>query len=252
MNVYLIGLLWVFGAVVIAALLMVVIRRFISDERRDAGDEAAGRVFTVVAGLNAVLVAFVLISLFDAVGAARAGAHQEANSLVEVYWGADLLPEPVRGEIQKMCRSYATTVVNKEWPQMRDNKPVDDTGKVQLDQLHGAIASVIPTSYAQEERQVAVETQLSAAYKARQQRLDAAEIRVSSILWLTLIVGAVLSVGLTCLFGGSKLSTHIIVAATLAGTLTILLFAIYQLQNPFNGGVKVGPDALDSALRQFG
>jgi hypothetical protein len=251
MNVYLIGLLWVFGAVAIATLLMIVIRRFISAERRDAGDEATGRVFTVVAGLNAVLVAFVLISLFDAVGAARAGAHQEANSLVAAYWGADLLPEPARAEIQKRCRSYATTVVNTDWPQMRDNKPVDETGKVQLEQIHQAITSVTPTSFAEEERQVAVEAELSAVYKARQLRLEAAEYRISSILWLTLIVGAVLSVGLTCLFGGSKLSTHIIVAATLAGTLTILLFAIYQLQNPFSGGVKVGPEALDSALRQF-
>jgi hypothetical protein len=60
MNVYLIGLLWVLGAAAIATLLMIGVRRFISDERRAAGDEAAGRVFTVVAGLQAVLVAFVL------------------------------------------------------------------------------------------------------------------------------------------------------------------------------------------------
>jgi hypothetical protein len=252
MNVYLIGMLWVLGAVAIATLLMIVVRRFISDERRAAGDEAAGRVFSVVAGLHAVLVAFVLISLFDAVGAARAGAHQEANSLVGVYWDADLLPEPARAEIHKLCRSYATTVTDGEWPKMYDNKAVDDIGRVQLNQIHNAIAAVTPTSFAEEERQVAVEAQLSAVYKARQQRLEAAEYRVNSILWFALIVGAVLSVGLTCLFGGSRLLTHIIIAATLAGIITVLLFAIYQLQNPFSGGVKVDPEAFSSALKQFG
>jgi hypothetical protein len=30
--------------------------------------------------------------------------------------------------------------------------------------------------------------------------------------------------------------------------LAVLLFAIYQLQNPFGGGASIGPDALQSAL----
>jgi hypothetical protein len=194
----------------------------------------------------------VLISLFDAVGAARAGAHQEANSLVGVYWDADLLPEPVRSEIHKACRSYAMTVADKEWPKMRDDKPVDDTGKAQLNQIHEVIAAMTPTRFAEEDRQTAVQAQLSAVYKVRQQRLEAAEYRLNSILWLALIVGAALSVGLTCLFGGSRLFTHIIIAATLAGTITVLMFAIYQLQNPFSGSVTLDPEAFNSALRQFG
>jgi hypothetical protein len=34
----------------------------------------------------------------------------------------------------------------------------------------------------------------------------------------------------------------------MAATLAVLLFAIYQLQNPFAGGASIGSDAFQSAL----
>lgn len=251
MNVYVTGLLCVLGAVLLATLLMIGIRRFVPEEHRHSGEEATGRVFTVVAGLEAVLTAFVLISVFDAVDAARANATQEANSLVAVYWDADLLPADARDQIQKLVRGYANTVVDQEWPALRDDTPVAQTGKAELDRIHLAIAAVVPTTNPAENRQTQISTDLATVYQDRQQRLDAATARVNPIVWLALIIGAVLSVSLTCLFGGEKLRTHIIVAATLAGTLTILLFATYQLQNPYGGAVAVSPEAFGAALSQF-
>jgi len=251
MNVYVIGLLWVAGAVVVSSGLMIAIRRIFSEEHRHASDEAANRVFTIVAGLEAVLAAFVLIDVFSAVDTARTNSLQEADSLVAVYWDADLLPAPARDQIQKLVHEYTNTVVNQEWPAMRAEKPVAETGKEQLDQIHDAIAAVVPSTAAMEDRQTQVANDLTTVYSDRQQRLDAAATRVNSIVWLALIVGGALSVGLTCLFGGTKLRTHIIVAGTLAGTLAVLLYATYQLQNPFGGAVQVSPEAFSSALSQF-
>jgi hypothetical protein len=39
-----------------------------------------------------------------------------------------------------------------------------------------------------------------------------------------------------------------ILMSAMAGTIALLLFAIYQLQNPFSGGAKIGPDAFNSVL----
>ena len=252
MNVYLIGLLWVIGAAGTAALLMVAIRRFISHEHRHAGDEAANRVFTVVAGLEAVLAAFVLIDVYTAVDTARTNSYHEADSLVAVYWDADLLPPQAKDQIQQLIRQYTATVANTEWPAMRDGDPVASAGKAQLDRIHDAIATVRPGTDQEQDRQTQASNDLTTVYQDRQERLDAADSRVSSIVWLALIVGAVLSIGLTCLFGGEKMRTHLIIAATLAGTLAALLFATYQLQNPFGGSVQISPEAFSSALEQFG
>jgi hypothetical protein len=208
-------------------------------------------VFTVVAGLQAVLTAFVLISVFDAADSARQGATQEADDLVAVYWDADLMPQAAREQIQKLSLSYASTVADSEWPAMSRGRPVPETGKEDLDRIHDAIAGIKPADFSEEDRQTQINTDLSNVYQARQTRLDAASTSVNPIVWMALILGGALSVALTCLFGGEKLRTHVIVAGILAGTVTVLLFATYQLQNPFGGAVHVGPDAFDAAMSQF-
>jgi hypothetical protein len=251
MSVYLIGPLWMLGAMVIAAGLMITVRRYVPEAHRRASDDAASRVFTVVTGLEAVLIAFVLISLFDGVGSARSGSYQEADSLVAVYWDANLLPAATTVKIQKLAVSYGQTVVNQEWPAMRANAVIEGSGKSQLDQLREAITSFVPTTYAQEDRQTQITNDLSSVYQARQQRIAASTSRVNPLIWSALIVGAVLSVGLTCLFGGEKLLIHVIIAAVLAGTVTALLFASFQLQDPFSGAAHLSPAAFTSALSQF-
>ncbi len=251
MSVYLVGLLWMLGAMAGAAGLMIAIRKYVSEAHRRASDDAASRVFTVVAGLEAVLIAFVLISLFDGIGSARSGSYQEADSLVAVYWDANLLPAPASVQIRELAVSYGRTVLDQEWPAMRDDAPISALGKSQLDKLHDAISAYVPTTYPQEDRQTQLTNDLSNVYQAREQRISASMTRVNPLIWAALIVGAILSVGLTCLFGGEKLLTHLIVACVLAGTVTVLLFATFQLQDPYAGAAHLGPAAFTSALDQL-
>src|SRR5215208_1810613 len=84
---------------------------------------AGGNVFTIVAGLNAVLLAFVLISQFDAASAAGEDARREADALVGLNWAAGSLAEPTSGRVHALTRSYATTVVEEEWPRLRAAQP---------------------------------------------------------------------------------------------------------------------------------
>lgn len=251
MSIYLVGLLWMLGAMIVAAGLMIVIRKYVSEAHRHASDEAASRVFTVVAGLEAVLLAFVLISLFDGVNSARSGSYQEADSLVAVYWDANLLPKPTSARIQELAVSYGRTVLGQEWPAMRNRATVGDSGKATLDELHDAIAAFVPTTYPQEDRQTQLTNDLSAVYQARQQRIAASTTRVNPLIWTALIVGAILSVALTCLFGGEKLLVHVLISSVLAGTVTVLLFATFQLQDPFSGAAQLSPAAFSAALNQL-
>lgn len=134
---------------------------------------------------------------------------------------------------------------------MRAGQPVTDVGKSQLDQLHAAIASFVPTTFPAEDRQTQITNDLSSVYQARQERIAASTVRVNPLIWAALIVGAVLSVGLTCLFGGEKLWTHVAIASILAGTVTVLLFASFQLQDPFGGAVQLSPTGITAALSQL-
>jgi hypothetical protein len=248
MRIYLIGAVWVIGIAALAGASAYFTRNFTEKEGRAENNEAAGQVFTIVGGLHAVLIAFVLIGLFDAVGSAQDTSYQEANSLVALTWAGDELPGDTGQHIRELASTYANQVINTEWPRMAARQPVSNDGWATLTEMHEAISNAKTTSTWQDSRRAEASDQLQSIYQNRQQRLTDASTTVSAVIWLALAIGSLLSLGLPLLFGGPKIRAHIIIVSTLAATLAVLLYAIYQLQNPFAGGASVGPDAFRSAL----
>ncbi|RSM59663.1 DUF4239 domain-containing protein [Kibdelosporangium aridum] len=252
MSIYLSGAFWIIGAGVVAASVAALVHRIPATVGLSGNNEVAGQVFTIVAGLHAVLLAFVLISLFDGVSAAQDDSQREANNLVAVSWSAEALQEPVSTKVRQITMDYSNTVVSQEWPQMSDRGTVDSTaGWQQLEQLRDTIAKA-PTAADdpwQESRKAAATDQLWEVYQARQARLDAAASGgVSTVVWFALLIGSVMVMGLIYLHGGPKVLSHALISGTLAAAITLLLFAIYQLQNPFSGGAAVGPEAFTAVL----
>ncbi|AHI00381.1 DUF4239 domain-containing protein [Kutzneria viridogrisea] len=253
MDIYLQGILWVLGAAIVSGGLTALLHRRTSGDGRSIGNEATSAVFTIVAGLHAVLVAFVLISLFDATNAAHDGAQQEANALVAVTWAGDSLPDPTKSKIHELARRYATTVRDQEWPQMRQEQAVTGPGAQQLAQLHDAITEAASTDDEWlKDRKTEAANQLWTVYQARQTRLDAADgSGVNTVVWLALIIGALMSVAFAYLFGGTRIIRHVLTVALFAATITLVLYAIYQMQSPFTGGANVDPEAFSDALSRL-
>jgi hypothetical protein len=253
MNIYLNGLIWVLSASVAAAVIGYLVRRLGQDEGRPSNNDAAGQVFTIVSGLQAVVLAFVLVTLFDTVTDAREGAYREAQSLVSVSWAVDSLPAPAGDEVRELGSQYLHTVIEREWPVMQEGGQVTGPGWGQLDRLRAAVSQAQADGEFQEGRKTEAATQLGQVYAERHERVTRAFDRgVVAVVWFVLILGSVVVVLLPNLFGGTRLFPHIVLVSTLAGALALLLFAIYQLQNPFSGGSRIGPEAFMWALERLG
>ncbi|MEV5720947.1 hypothetical protein AB0L41_44385 [Amycolatopsis mediterranei] len=254
MNLFVAGSLWVAGAACVGGLIAYLVRRFgRDDEGRPGNNDAAGQVFTIVGGLHAVLVAFVLISLYDSVSTVSQTAQSEADSLVAATWAADALPEATKDRVHQLAAAYARTVEEQEWPRLADGGEIPATGATQLDQMRQAVAEAPADDDWLLDRKTEASNQLWSVYQARQQRLaHSGAGGVGAVVWFALILGSLITaILLPNLFGGTRLAAHIVIVSTLAGTITLLLFAIYQLQNPFSGGVSVPPEAFTSALARL-
>lgn len=246
MNLYVTGLMWVTGVALVAGGLAYLVRRIGATEGVVENNEAAGQVFTLVGGLQAVLLAFVLISLFDATSAAEDGSYREADSLVAAVWAVS------SPSVSTEARDYLRQVITEEWPRMRAGQPVSDAGWSTLERLRSEVDAAPATDEWTADQKKEAATRLWQVYQERQSRLTAAtEEGVNSVVWFALVVGAVMAVALPILFGGPKPATHIFIVSILAGTMTLLLFATQQLQNPYGGGAQVGPAAFESALERL-
>lgn len=247
MNIYLTGLLWVGGVGLVAGALAYLVRRVGETQGVVDNNEAAGQVFTLVGGLQAVLLAFVLISLFDGVSAAEDGSYEEADGLVAAVWAAQELPDSAG--VVTQARAYAEEVIEREWPRMSEGADVDGAGWTALERLRAEVATVPANDDWSVDRKNEASAQLWTVYQERQERLNTATSGgVNSVVWFALLIGAAMAVALPILFGGPKPATHILIVAILAGTMALLLFATQQLQNPYGGGAQVSPAAFETAL----
>ncbi len=86
---------------------------------------------------------------------------------------------------------------------------------------------------------------------ARRMRLVEAHEGIPAVLWIVLIVGALVTVGFTYLFGLENTRAHRLMVAALAGVIALVLFTVGALEYPFSGGARVGPGAFELVLERF-
>jgi len=252
MSLFVSGVLWVGGVMLVTGVVAIVLRKIRQRVGREANNEVAGQVFTIVGGVNVVIAAFVLISLFDGMDSAEKTTYTEANALVAVRWSGNALAEPARSQVEKLTKEYATEVAEREWPAMRDGREVSAQGWTLLAELQRTVEQAKTATQRQEDSRAEAATQIWAVYQARQDRLNSSGSGVSSVVWFAILIGSVMSVSLMFMFGGPGLYSYAFIVSMLAGAIGLLLFAIYQLQNPFSGGANVGPEAFLSALARLG
>lgn len=68
---------------------------------------------------------------------------------------------------------------------------------------------------------------------------------IPGILWAVLVLGGVITVGFTYLFGLRSNLAHTLMVATLTAILAMVLFTIGALEYPFSGSVQLRPFAFE-------
>jgi hypothetical protein len=111
------GLLVTAAAVAAVALVLVVIDRWAGDQRT-LDHEVASTIFNMVGVLYAVLLAFVVVQVWQTNDDAQNYSQAEASDVSEIYFTARALPQPQRDQLKDLARSYAETVATEEWPAM--------------------------------------------------------------------------------------------------------------------------------------
>jgi hypothetical protein len=244
------GLLLVAVAVVVAVVGLVLVQRLVPTERRKQHNDVAGFIYAVLGVAYAVLLGLVLIAVWEKWDAAEVTTTDEANELAGIFYWAHALPQPEGRHIQELVRSYARVVVEEEWPAMAEGKSSPEAWDT-LDELRGTILGLEPTTGAQQARYTEMLAQLHDLGNARRERLLAAEQGLPPILWVVLILGGVITVFFTYLFGLENTLVHLLMVAALALIVSMSLFTVAALDYPFKGDIRIHPSSYENDLERF-
>jgi hypothetical protein len=204
----------------------------------------------------AVLLGLVLIAVWEKWNTAEAITTDEANELAGIFWWAHALPQPEGRHIQELVRSYDRAVVEEEWPLMAQGGGSSPEAWATLDELRGTILGLKPLKGTQQMgydqmRYNEMLVQLHDLGNARRERLLAAEQGLPPILWVVLLLGGVITVCFTYLFGLQNTLVHLLMVGSLALIISISLFTVAALDYPFNGDIHIHPTAYENDLERF-
>jgi hypothetical protein len=235
-----------------------VVQRLVPTASRQPHNDVAGFIYAALGVIYAVLLALVVIAVWEEYGAAKETVEQEANAAADIFWLADRLPEPRGTHVQELVRSYAQEVVHREWPLMEQGQAPLMThergtpaGWTIIDDIRQDIQNFEPRTKAQEQLYAEGLDQVDSLSDARRMRLVAAEEGVPGVLWAVLIFGGMAAVGFTYLFGLQNTWAHRLMVVTLAAVIGLVLFTIGALEYPFSGGARIGTGAFDLILQRF-
>ena len=245
------GVLIVLVAVLVAVGGLILVQRLVPSTLRQQHNDVAGFIYAVVGIVYAVLLALVVIAAWEEHEMAKATVDREANELAEIFWLAHRLPETEGRQLQELARSYARVVVDEEWPLMSREGRASPRAWGLLDDMRLEVQELEVVTQAD---QVLYAQGLELVHDladARRMRLVEADEGIPAVLWIVLIVGALVTVGFTYLFGLENTRAHRLMVAALAGIIALALFSVGALEYPFSGGARVGPGAFELVLERF-
>jgi hypothetical protein len=245
-----VGILFIIGLALLAAAGAFALERLVPAKRREAHNDVLGFVYAVIGVTYAVLLGLVVVSVWSSLDEARANTYAEANALSYLDWYAYSLPQPQHAEIEDLLRQYTFTVINSEWPLMarQQSSPQAWTVYTYLHEVIQAQQPATPAAVTRYQAAVDASNQLGAA---RRERLNQAADSIPPLLWAALILGGTITIGFAFLFGMKSIGTHALIMFSLTVLIGALLLVIHELNFPFGGSVRVGPEAFQLALNRM-
>jgi hypothetical protein len=246
------GIVVVGGSLLLTLVAVVVVRRLVSHESLARHHDVAGFVYATIGVTYAVILAFVVIAVWENYSATREVADQEAAAVGVLYRLANGFPDPQRAAAQEGALAYAEAVVTVSWPAMERGEGLSPQTSAALNDLFAVyekpafVAAVNPEQYAESLRQ------LDAVSSARRARVLASQSGLPTVLWVVLLGGGVLVVAFAFLFGVESPYSQGAMMGALTITIAMLLYVVADAQHPFQGSFMVKPEGMESVLAQFG
>lgn len=231
------------GVTVLVAVLAVVGAR-LAFRRVRAGGEADVRValLGVLGTFAALLLALTVASQYEHQRLTEELVRREVAQLVRVDRASGGLAVDTAGEVRLAVRRYAASVVEDEWPAMREGRE-SPAASVRLDTLLSILQDYqprTPTAAAWYADAVAGTQELVAV---RQARLAAAASEPPVLLWVLLVTAGLLVVAAAVLVGSSSRGFHLFGAVAVAVLVSLSLALAADLAYPFSGDASVSTDA---------
>lgn len=236
-------LIFVGGAILIAGGGLALVQRYIPRDAEFTHNDVAGVIVGSIGTVLAVLLSFMVVTVWQQYEQAATGENEEANALADIYYGTTALPDnmgrPIRVEIAK----YLSATINDEWPLMYRGEE-NTTSEIFAIRIVHHVQNLQPTTSAQANIQSNMIAHVHQFIDQRRARLFDNRLTVPAIIWTLLFFVALLMIALSFFFYVRSARSHMIMTVALGGVIGATFLMIAELDLPFRGPLQLPPHGL--------
>ena len=246
------GFVFVGLAVAIAVGGLLVVRRFVAHHQLEEHNDVAGFIYAVVGVIYAIVLAFVVIVVWELFRDTEGVVEKEAGSLASLYRQVQIYTSPEQLELRRQIYLYALSVVHDEWPEIRNGNIVgSQKTRNEYDAIWDALRKVQPTNANEQSWQTEMLESLSDVAEGRRFRLTHSATSIPGIMWTMLLVGGAITVAYTYLYGVKNIIGQALMTGALAALIALILLLIFTMDHPFSGDVAVEPTPFEREITSF-
>jgi hypothetical protein len=250
MPIWIVAVVVTIAAEVFSVGLMLTARYAYGVSRLSLNNEVAGFKFAVVGVFYSVLLAFVVIAVWETYTETDGAVRDEAKAVVDLQLVIHALPLDGGAEISKNLIAYAEDVPAHEWPTMAVGQ-ASPIATMDLRKLSTQILALEPAT----RRDLALYQDalrlLTEIADNRMERLESANGSVPAILWTVLVLGGVITLGYPAFFASSNLAAQILMTASLAALVAMSLVLALAFDFPFTGDPHISSVPFETALEHM-
>jgi len=218
----------------------VLLRRLVQRDLLIRHNDVAGVVASLVGVIYAVLLSFVVIVVWQEYDAASTVAQKEASAVADLYHLSYGFPDNLGAHLRKDLAAYINTMLTDEWPMMQHGKS-SEKAEILGHHVLRHIITFHPADGSTAQIRAQALSNVQAFFDARRDRLNENKTSLPQILWFTLIIGGIVTVGFTYFFGMESARLQVSMTAGLTIVIAMMFVLIVELDFPFRGDTRVQP-----------
>lgn len=229
---------------------LLVARRRLNQEKLRNSNDVADSVYSMVGVLYAVLLAFMVVVVWEQYTTAEDHAQLEGSAVGDLLRETQAFSPEVRGVLRAHLINYAKDVVDHEWPAMAAGENVSIESPA-FRTLWGGYLAFQPAGNEQMAFYSDSISRLNELGNHRKIRILSSHAELPGMLWILLIGGSVISIFFTYVFGTENGGVHVLVVVLLSSLLSFVLFLVFSLEHPYSGSLSVKPVAFQAVIEAF-
>lgn len=235
------------GCCLLSAAGLYVVRRCYDRGNGFTHNDVAGPIMGTVGTVLAVLLSFMVVTVWQEWDAAAQGASTEAAELSDLFHESYALPRQFGAPLRSKVLSYLRLVVDDEWPLMKTGLNSQAAENVAL-QIVSDVQAYPPTTMGEQTAQADALTHAHNFLDARRQRLFNNNQSVPNLVWAMMIFVAAITVSFAYFFRVANGRAHLLMILALGAVIGATFLMIAELDLPFRGPLQIPPNGFVTVI----